>query len=151
MYQLAKFGSHRSDGNGDANSYIGSCTNSLYKAELTTWIRHIERFSKLEIPNYNSKVSGTVDRKTRKIRREGVTQAIVERYAIHSKAIKKTWISLKRKWTKTLFSMLSYLRRVWYLRSSNSKLCLWQRTNLYSRDKKWQKFELGFFQQDKFV
>ena len=80
MYQPAKFGSHRSDGSGDTNSYIGSCENSLYKAELTTWIRHIERFSKLEIPNYNSKVPGTVDGKTRIIRREGGTQAFVERY-----------------------------------------------------------------------
>ena len=35
MYQLAKFGSHRSYGNGDFNSCINSYMNILEKAELT--------------------------------------------------------------------------------------------------------------------
>ena len=66
MYLLAKFGSHRSYGNGDINSYINSCLNTLEKAELTASVRHIERSTKLGIPIYNSEVPDTDGRKTRK-------------------------------------------------------------------------------------
>ena len=44
MYLLVKFGSHRSYGNGDMNSFISSYMNTLEKAELTTSDRHYERF-----------------------------------------------------------------------------------------------------------
>ena len=44
MYLLVKFGSHRSYGNGDMNSFISSYMNTLEKAELTSSDRHFERF-----------------------------------------------------------------------------------------------------------
>ena len=44
MYLLVKFGSHRSYGNGDMNSFISSYMNTLEKAELTTSDCHYERF-----------------------------------------------------------------------------------------------------------
>ena len=43
MYLLAKFGGHRSYGNGDISCYINEY---LRKAELTTLTLHIERFLK---------------------------------------------------------------------------------------------------------
>ena len=79
MYLLAKFDGHRSYGNRNINSYM----NSSDKAELTASVRHIERFSKVIISNYNSEVSYTTSRKA-KTRR---TQAIAKRYAFHANAI----------------------------------------------------------------
>ena len=47
MYLLAKFGVHRSYGNGDSSSYINSYMNEyLEKTKLSASIRHIARFSK---------------------------------------------------------------------------------------------------------
>ena len=46
MYLLAKFGGHRSHGNGDINSYINSYMITWQEAELTASVHHIERFSK---------------------------------------------------------------------------------------------------------
>ena len=83
MYLLAKFGGKRSYGNEGINSYINSCMSNSEKAELTVSVRHIERFSKLGIPIYNSEVPDTVARKTRRRR----TQAIAKRYAFHANTI----------------------------------------------------------------
>ena len=69
MYLLAKLGGHSSYGNGDINSYINSFMNTLEKAELTTSIRHIERFLKSGISIYNSEVPDAAVRKTRRRRR----------------------------------------------------------------------------------
>ena len=77
MYQLAKFGDHRSKGNGD--SYIGSYINTLEKAKLIASVQHIERFSKSGIPIYNFKVLETADRKTR-TRRRRRRQVITQRF-----------------------------------------------------------------------
>ena len=59
-------GNHRSYGNGDINSYINSYLNTLGEVELTTLIRHIERFLKSGLPIYNPKVPDTAARKTRR-------------------------------------------------------------------------------------
>ena len=63
MCLLAKLGDHRSNGNRDINSYINSYMNTSKKAELTTSIRHVEKFSKLRLPIFNSKVPVTIGRK----------------------------------------------------------------------------------------
>ena len=55
---LAKFGSHRSSGNGDINSYINSYMNISGKVDLSTSFRDIKRFSKSVIPIYNFEVPG---------------------------------------------------------------------------------------------
>ena len=82
MHLLAKFGSHRSFGNGDIISYISSYMNTLKKVALTASVRHFERFSKLGILIYNCKVPDTAGKK---ITRRG-TQAIAKRYAIKANA-----------------------------------------------------------------
>ena len=69
MYLLAKLGGHSSYGNGDINSYINSYMNTLEKAELTTSIRHMERFLKSGISIYNSEVPDAAVRKTSRRRR----------------------------------------------------------------------------------
>ena len=48
MYLLFKFGDHKSDRLGDINYYIKSFMITSEKAELTTSIHHIARFSKQE-------------------------------------------------------------------------------------------------------
>ena len=58
--------------------------NTLQKTELTA-VRHIEIFSKSEIPIYNSEAPDTAGRKTRRRRK----QAIVKRYAFHANTINK--------------------------------------------------------------
>ena len=78
---LAKFDDHRSDRDGDINSYIKSYTDPLKKAELASSIHHIVRFVKTGIPIYNSEVPDTADRKTRRR-----TQAIAKRSAFHANA-----------------------------------------------------------------
>ena len=65
MYLLAKLGGHSSYGNGDINSYISSYMDALEKAELSTSVRHIERFLNQE---YLEK------------------QAVAKRYAFHANA-----------------------------------------------------------------
>ena len=62
MYQLVKFGGHRSYRNGDTNPDINFYI--LEKCELTTGIRHIARFLRSGIPIYN--FPDTAGRKTRK-------------------------------------------------------------------------------------
>ena len=52
--------------------------DNLEKAELTASTRHFVRFLKSGIPIYNSKVSDTTSRKTRRR-----VQVIARRYAIH--------------------------------------------------------------------
>ena len=86
MYLLAKFGGHRSSGNGDINYYNNSYMDTLGKAELTAWIRHIARFLTSGIPNYNSEVLDTAYRKTRR-RKQRRIQAIAKRFAFHTNAI----------------------------------------------------------------
>ena len=63
MYLLVKFGDHRSDRNGDINSYMKSYMDNLdlEKAELIASIRHIARFPKSGIPIYNSEVPDTAN------------------------------------------------------------------------------------------
>ena len=56
MYLLANFCGHSSYGNGDINPYINSYMSTSEKTELTSSVRHIERFSKSGIPIYNSEV-----------------------------------------------------------------------------------------------
>ena len=85
MYLIAKFGDHRSCRKGDINSYINSYMDALEKAELTDSIRHIARFLKSGIPIYNSYVSDTAGRKTRRRRRR--TQAIVMCFAFYANGI----------------------------------------------------------------
>ena len=80
MYLPAKFGSHRSHGNGDKNYDM----YTLEKAELTASIRDIERFLESGLPIYNSEVPDTAGRKTRRRRR---THAIAKLYAFHANAI----------------------------------------------------------------
>ena len=62
MYQLAKFGDHRSYRNVDTNSYM----DLFEKAELTFLVCHITRVLKLGMPIYNSKVLDMAGRKTKK-------------------------------------------------------------------------------------
>ena len=54
MSILAKFGGHRSYGNGEINRYINSYMNNLEKAKLSALICYIERISELGILTYNS-------------------------------------------------------------------------------------------------
>ena len=58
MYLLAKFGVHRSNGN--VNSCMNFYMHTSEKANLTSSIHHIERFSKSGIPIYNSEVPDTL-------------------------------------------------------------------------------------------
>ena len=52
-----KFGGHRSYGNRGINSGINCYMNTTIEIDkLTSSIRHTERFSKSEIPIYNSEV-----------------------------------------------------------------------------------------------
>ena len=78
IYRLAKFGGHRSCGNGDVNSYI----NTSEKVKFTPSIRDIERFSELGITIYNSKVPDRAGRETTK-----GAQAIAKHYAVHANAL----------------------------------------------------------------
>ena len=66
MYLLAKFGSHRSYGNGDINSYMSSYMNTLEKAEPIASVCHNEIFLKSGIPIYNFKVPDTVGKTNEK-------------------------------------------------------------------------------------
>ena len=59
--------------------------DTLEKTELTTSIRHTEKFLKSGIPIYHSEVPDKAGRKTR--RRRG-TQVIAKRYTFHTNAIK---------------------------------------------------------------
>ena len=64
-YLAAKFGGHRSNGNGYINSDINSYMNTSEKAELTTSTHQIERFSKSVISIYDSKfldMAGSISR-----------------------------------------------------------------------------------------
>ena len=79
MYQLVKFGDHRSYRNGDTNSYM----DLFEKAELTFLVCHITRVLKLGMSIYISKVLDMAGRKTKKRRR---TQAIAECFVFHAKA-----------------------------------------------------------------
>ena len=81
MYLLAKFGDHRSYGNGDIHSYIKSYMGTLEKATLNASISHIARFLKLEILIYNSNILDTTGIKTRGRRKK---QAIAKCFAIHT-------------------------------------------------------------------
>ena len=85
MYLLAKFGDNRSYRNGDINSYINSCMDTLQKAEFTASIHHVARFLKSGILIFNSEVPNTADRKTARRR----THAIPKRFAFYSNAISK--------------------------------------------------------------
>ena len=85
MYLIGKFGGHMSYGKGDVNSYFNSYMDTLGKAKLTASAHHIERYSKLGIPIYNSKVSDTVGRKMKRIKRLRRTQAIEIRCFIKQK------------------------------------------------------------------
>ena len=60
MYLLAKFGVHRSNGNEDINSCMNFYMHTSEKADLTSPIHHIERFSKSAIPIYNFEVPDTL-------------------------------------------------------------------------------------------
>ena len=51
---LAKFGDHRSYRNGDIDFFTNSYMDTLEKAELTFFIRHIAISLKARIPIYNS-------------------------------------------------------------------------------------------------
>ena len=57
--------------------------NTLEKTELSTSVRHIEKFSKSGIPINNSEVPDTVDRKMRR-RRGRITQPTVKCYVFHA-------------------------------------------------------------------
>ena len=59
-------GGHRSYGNADINSYINSYLNASGKVELTTLIRHIERFLKSGLPISNPDVPYTTGKKNKK-------------------------------------------------------------------------------------
>ena len=83
MCLLAEFGGKRSCQHRNINYYINFCMNTSERTELTTSLRHIERFPKSGIPIYNSKVSRTADRKTTMTR----TQAIAKRYGFYENAI----------------------------------------------------------------
>ena len=87
MYLFAKFGGHTSYRNEIINSYINSYMDTLEKTELTASILRIAIFSKPGIPIYNSEVSDTADRNTRRRKRRR-TQTTAERYAFHANAIK---------------------------------------------------------------
>ena len=87
LYLVAIFGSHRSYGNEDINSYISSYINTSQETELTASALHIERFLKAGITIYNSEVPNTAGRKTRRKRRR--TKVIAKRYAFHAN-VKKT-------------------------------------------------------------
>ena len=89
MYLLDKFCGYRSYGNRNFNSYIISFMIRLEKAELTASVRHIKRFSKSEIPIYNSEVPDTDNRKRNKRRRRR-TETIAKRYLFHANAINKS-------------------------------------------------------------
>ena len=89
MYLIAKFDDHRSNRNGDKNSFINSYMGTLEKAEVTTSIHHIGRFLKSGIPSYNSEVPDTASRKTKRRRRRRRTQTIAKCYTFHANAIKK--------------------------------------------------------------
>ena len=89
MYLLDKFCGYRSYGNRNFNSYIISFMIRLEKAELTASIRHIKRFSKSEIPIYNSEVPDTDNRKRNKRRRRR-TETIAKHYLFHANAINKS-------------------------------------------------------------
>ena len=54
------------------------------KAELTTWILHITKFSKSAIPIYDSKALSNTDRKTAIT---GRTKAIAKHYVFHTNTI----------------------------------------------------------------
>ena len=84
MYLLAKFGDHRSYGNGDINSYIKSYIDTWEKAELTASIRQIARFLKSGIPIYNSEVPDTAGRKIIRI------QTIAKCFTFYGNAIFET-------------------------------------------------------------
>ena len=60
---------------------------TLEKAELTTSIRRIARFSKSGMPIYNSVVPDAAGRKPRRRRRR--TQTITKRHAFHANVEKK--------------------------------------------------------------
>ena len=99
MYLLAKFGSHRSYGNGDIKSYFSSYMNTLEKAELSASVRQIERFSESRIQIYNSKVPDTAGRRTRsRRRRRRRTQVTAKRYTFHTNAINQTCTHKSEKW-----------------------------------------------------
>ena len=59
-------GGHRSYGNADINSYINSYLNASGKVDLTTLIRHIERFLKSGLPISNPKSRTRLAKKTRR-------------------------------------------------------------------------------------
>ena len=84
MYLLAKFGSHRSFGNGDINSYINSYMNNLGEAELIASVSNIQRFLKSAIPIYNSEDTAGRKRKRR-------PQATAKRFAFRANAIIKSF------------------------------------------------------------
>ena len=63
--------------------YINAYINASQKAELTTLVRHIKKFSKSGILISNSEVLDKAGRKSRR-----TAQAILKRYAFHASAIK---------------------------------------------------------------
>ena len=85
MYLLARFGSHRSFGNGDINSYINSYMNNLGKAELIPSVSNIQRFLKSGIPIYNSEDTGGRKGKRRR------PQATAKRFGFRANAIIKSF------------------------------------------------------------
>ena len=78
MKLLLKFGVHRSYRNGDINSY----NSSEKRAKLIASICRIERFSESKTSIYNSEISDTAGRTTRR-----GTQVIAERYPFPANAI----------------------------------------------------------------
>ena len=81
MYLLVKSGGPNPYRNGDFSFQINSYMNALEKAELTTSVSHIERFSKSGMPIYNFNVPDTAGRKTTTRRKK---QAITKHYVFHA-------------------------------------------------------------------
>ena len=77
--------------------------NILEKAELTTSVRHIERFSKSGIPIYNSEIPDTAVRKPRRRRRIRI-QVIAKCYSFY---VNTTTLQYKKDFKKTSLSFIS--------------------------------------------
>ena len=83
------FGRHKSYRNGEFNSYIIACINSLEKAEFTTSIHLIYRFSKSGIPIYNFKVPKKMGRRTINHLHERSLRVVYNDYASTFKDLSK--------------------------------------------------------------
>ena len=85
MYLLINFGGHRKWRYRLLYQFLHDYCK---KAEFTISVRHIGGFSKSGIPIYNSEVSDTAGKKTRKKRRR--SKAIGKRYAFQAITIKSS-------------------------------------------------------------